>query len=149
MELPASGGIFGAEATMENNKGNSQGTTSHLWDWINPIRLYNPVVPTGRLVFFWGLAIYPLIVMLLLMTPAIIILMSVSSGPNNSDYLGIVSYLFMLAWVVATVCICRRRLTDLGRSPTWVWLVVLPVVNLGLFLYLLLKPGPSAPRQMA
>jgi len=29
----------------------------------------------------------------------------------------------------------------LGRSQNWVWLMILPIVNLPLLVYLLLKPG--------
>lgn len=42
------------------------------------------------------------------------------------------------------MAITRRRLLQLGRSQGWVYLAILPIVNLALFLYLLLKAGPSA-----
>jgi len=132
---------------MENNTAAPERKRSPVRDWIDPTRIYNPLVPAGRLVFFWGLVVYPLIVMLLLLTPVIIVVMTISPNANNADYLGIVTWVFMLAWVVATVCICRRRLADLGRSQAWVWLAVLPVANLILFLYLFLKAGSVASRR--
>jgi uncharacterized membrane protein YhaH (DUF805 family) len=67
----------------------------------------------------------------------------------NPDYIGIIVWLFMLAWVVATVAITRRRLLQLERSPLWVWVAILPIVNLPLFIYLLLKPGPVADPKLA
>ena len=126
---------------MKDLTGNSPGERRHLRDWIDPLRLYDPRVPAGRLVFLWGLAIFPLAVMFVLLTVIIIVVEMVS--PNISpDYIGIIVYPFMLAWVAAIVAITRRRLLQLGRSPMWVWVAILPIVNLPLFLYLLLKPGP-------
>ncbi len=78
----------------------------------------------------------------MLLTVIIIILEAVS--PNiNPDYIGIIVWPFMLAWVAATVAITRRRLLQLEMSPRWVLVAILPIVNLPLFLYLLLKSGPS------
>jgi uncharacterized membrane protein YhaH (DUF805 family) len=126
---------------MEDLTDISPGERRHLRDWIDPLRLYDPRVPAGRLVFLWGLAIFPLAVMFVLLTAIIIVVETVS--PNgSSDYIGIIVFLFMLTWVMATVAITRRRLLQLGRSQMWVWLAIFPIVNLPLFLYLLLKPDP-------
>ena len=125
---------------MEDMTHNSPGERRHLRDWIDPLRLYDPRVPAGRLVFLWGLAIFPPVVIFVLLTVIIIVVETIS--PNISpDYVGIIVWPFMLAWVAATVAITRRRLLQLGRSQVWVWVVILPIVNLPLFLYLLLKPG--------
>ena len=125
---------------MEDSTGTSQSEKRHLRDWIDPLRLYDPRVPTGRLVFLWGLAIFPLLVIFTLLTVIIIVVETVS--PNiNPDYIGIIVWPFMLAWVAATVAITRRRLLRLGRSQNWIWLAIIPIVNLPLFLYLLLKSG--------
>ncbi len=129
---------------MEYEKGSPQGKPSQLRDWIDPIRLYNTWGPVGRFPFLWGLAIYPLIVIFLLLTPIIIIAETLYPGSNLSDYIGIVTYCFMLGWVAAAVAISRRRLRYLGMSQGWVWLIILPVVNLFLFAYLLIKNGPDA-----
>ena len=119
----------------------SPGERRHLRDWIDPLRLYDPRVPAGRLVFLWGLAIFPPVVIFVLLTIVIIVVETIS--PNISpDYIGIIVWPFMLAWVGTTVAITRRRLLQLGRSQMWVWVAILPIVNLPLFLYLLLKPGP-------
>ena len=127
---------------MEQYTTRREGERGHARDWIDPTRLYNATAPTGRLVFIWGLAIYPFIVLFVFMTAVIIIVESVSKGSQTSDYLGIVTWLFMLAWVAAVVAICRRRLLQLGKSPAWIWLAIVPVANLGLFVYLALKPAP-------
>ena len=125
---------------MEDIPDNTPGERRHLRDWIDPLRLYDPRVPSGRLVFLWGLAIFPLVVIFVLLTVIIIILEAVS--PNISpDYIGIIVWPFMLAWVMASVAITRRRLLQLGRSQNWVWVAILPIINLPLFLFLLLKPG--------
>lgn len=134
---------------MENYTGAREGERSHARDWIDPTRLYNPTTPAGRLVFLWGLAIYPFITLFVLMTVVIIVVVSVSTSTDTADYLGIVIWLFMLAWVVAIVAICRRRLMQLGKSQAWIWLAIIPVANVVLFLYLLLKPGPAASHQAA
>ena len=126
---------------MEDFTGTLPGKRRHLRDWINPLRLYDPRVPAGRLVFLWGLAIFPPVVIFVLLTVIIIVVETVS--PNISpDYIGIIVWPFMLSWVMTTVAITRRRLLQLGRSPMWVYLAILPIINLPLFLYLLLKPGP-------
>ncbi len=120
-----------------------QGKRRSLRDWIDPLRLYDPRIPAGRLVFLWGLAIFPPVVIFVLLTVILIIVETVS--PNvNPDYIGIMVWPFMLAWVMATVAITRRRLLQLERSQRWVWVAILPIVNLPLFLYLLLKSGPVA-----
>ncbi len=128
---------------MTNYAANAPGKTGHIRDWIDPARIYNTTVPAARWPFVWGLAFYPAIVIFLFLTVIIIALETAYTGADLPDYLGIVTYVFMLAWVCAAVCICLRRLRYLGMPPGWVWLIVLPVVNLILFLYLLLKSGAS------
>ena len=132
--------LTNAQDRMKDIANSSSGTRRHLRDWIDPLRLYDPRVPAGRLVFLWGLAIFPPVVIFVLLTVIIIVVETVS--PNISpDYIGIIVWPFMLAWVATTVAITRRRLLQLGRSQMWVWVAILPIVNLPLFLYLLLKPG--------
>ncbi len=126
---------------MEDITGTAPAERRHLRDWIDPLRLYDPRVPAGRLVFLWGLAIFPPIVIFVLLT-AIIIVMETVSPKISPDYIGIIVWPFMLAWVAANVAITRRRLLQLGMSQRWVRVAILPIVNLPLFLYLLLKPGP-------
>jgi uncharacterized membrane protein YhaH (DUF805 family) len=128
---------------MEGTTGRPQGGQRRLRDWINPLRLYDPRIPAGRLVFLWGMAVYPVVVIWGLLTVVIIVVMIVF--PNISpDYIGIMVWPFMLAWVAAFVAITRRRLLSLGMSQNWIWLAILPVVNLPLLLYLLFKSGPAA-----
>ncbi len=125
---------------MEDITGTRRGESFRLQDWINPLRLYDTRVPAGRLVFFWGLVIFPLVVIFVALTVIIIIIEIVF--PNiNSDYIGIIVWPFMLLWVAAIVAITRRRLLQLGSSQNWVWVAILPIINLPLFLYLLFKSG--------
>ncbi len=116
-------------------------TLRRLRDWLDPIRLYDPRNPAGRLVFLWGLLVYPLIFMTVLMTVLIILVESASPGADVSTNLGLLTWGFMLLWVTAAICICFRRLRDLGMRQAWAWLAIWPVVNLVLFIYLLLKRG--------
>lgn len=127
---------------MENNSGTPQDTGSHVRQWIDPTRIYNPTIPAGRLVFLWGLAIYPGVVIFALLTVAIIIMEAAIPRANVGDDIGIVTWIFMLGWVIALVSICRRRLLQLGKSSRWVWLAILPIANLPLLLYLLFKSAP-------
>lgn len=125
---------------MEEATSTPQGKRRYLRDWIDPLRLYDPRIPAGRFVFLWGLAIFPPLVIFVLLTVILIVVETVS--PNvNPDYIGIMVWPFMLAWVTAIVAITRRRLLQLERSPLWVWVAILPIVNLPFFLYLLLKSG--------
>jgi len=123
---------------MEDITGSSTAERRHLRDWIDPLRLYDPRIPAGRFAFLWGVAIFPLVVMFVLLT-AVIVVVETAAPNASADYLGIIVWLFMLAWVAATVAITRRRLLQLRRSQNWVWVAILPIVNLPLFLYLLLK----------
>ncbi len=133
---------------MEDTRGTPQGKRRYLRDWINPLRLYDPRLPAGTLVFLWGLAIFPPVVIFVLLTVTIIV--RETASPNvNPDYIGIIVWPFMLAWVMATVAITRRRLLQLKMSQRWVWLAILPIVDLPLFLYLLLKSGPVAGHKVA
>jgi uncharacterized membrane protein YhaH (DUF805 family) len=134
---------------MQSNARAPEGKRGRRRDWLDPTRLYNPTVPAGRLTFLWGLAIYPLAVMFVLLTVIIIIIESFVASANVGDYIGIFTWVFMLGWVVAIVAICRRRLLDLGKSQSWIWVVILPGINLILFAYLLFKSGPVASRQAA
>ena len=124
---------------MDNPLDVPQTNRRALRDWLDPVRLYDPRVPAGRLTFLWGLAIYPFAVMFVLMMIVITATMSFVSSAQLGDYLGIVVWVFMLAWVTAGVCIVRRRLLQLGKSPLWVWVAIVPVINVILFGYLLLK----------
>jgi hypothetical protein len=118
------------------------GERRHLPDWLDPRRLYDPRVPVGRLVFFWGLAIFPPAVIFVLLTVILIVVETVS--PNiDPDYIGIIVWPFMLAWVAAAVAITRRRLLQLKWSQRWVLVAILPIINLPLFFYLLVTPGPA------
>ena len=130
----------GVEATMGDRTHTSPGKRRPLRDWIDPLRLYDPRVPAGRLVFLWGLAIFPPLVIFVLL-PAIIIVLETVAPNLSPDYIGIIVWPFILAWVAAAVAVTRRRLRQLRRSQLWVWLAILPIVNLPLILYLLLKPG--------
>ncbi|HTP11507.1 MAG TPA: hypothetical protein VMP08_24810 [Anaerolineae bacterium] len=126
---------------MHNRTGTLPGDKRHLRDWLDPLHLYNPRLPAGRFVFLWGLAIFPLLVIFVLLTVILIGVETIS--PNiNPDYIGIIVWPFMLAWVAAVVAITRRRLLRLKMSQRWVWVAILPIVNLPLFAYLLLKSDP-------
>ncbi len=134
---------------MENNTSSLQDKRSPARDWLNPLRLYDPRIPAGRWTFLWGLAIYPFIVMFVFTMVVIILIETFASSANVADYIGIVAYVFMLGWVAAVVCICRRRLLTLEMSPMWVWVAIIPIVNLFLFLYLLIKSGRGESRPVA
>jgi len=133
---------------MEDITGAPRGKRRSLRDWIDPLQLYDPRMPAGRLLFLWGLAIFPLIVIFVLLAAIIIIVETIS--PNvNPDYIGIIVWPFMLAWVAAAVAITRRRLLQLKKSQMWVWVAILPIINLPLVLYLLLKSGPTTSHRVA
>jgi len=126
----------------------ARGERRPLRDWLHPLRLYDPRVPAGRLVFLWGLAIFPPVVIFVLLTVILIVVETVF--PNvDPDYIGIIVWPFMLAWVAAAVAMTRRRLLDLKLSQRWVWVAILPIVNLPLFIYLLVKPGSAASHRAA
>ncbi len=126
---------------MEDFTGSPKDRKRPLRDWIDPLHLYDPRRPAGRLVFFWGLAIFPLLVIFLLLT-SILIFVETVFPTINPDYIGIIVYPFMLGWVAAAVAITRRRLLQLNMSPMWVWLVIFPIVSLPLLIYLLVKTAP-------
>lgn len=128
---------------MDNYRAGQQDHRSSLRDWIDPSRIYDTTRPVERWPFVWGLAIYPFLVIFLFLTVILIVMETVYPSANLPDYIGIVIWFFMLAWVAAAVAICLRRLNYLGKSQAWVWLIVLPVVSLVFFLYLLIKSAPA------
>jgi uncharacterized membrane protein YhaH (DUF805 family) len=128
---------------MDDTSGTPHGDRRRLRRWIDPRQLYDPRVSAGRLAFLWGLAIFPPVVIFALLT--VILIVVETAAPNiDTDYIGIIVWPFMLAWVAAAVAITRRRLLQLNLSQRWVWLAILPVANLPLFIYLLVKPGSAA-----
>ncbi len=131
---------------MEDSSRSSQEKQGSLRDWIDPTRIYNTYAPLGKWPYFWGLAIYPFIVLFILLTPIIIAIESSSQAANLSDTLGIIIYCFMLGWVTAAFAITLRRLRTLGMSPRWIWLMILPGVSLILVLVLLFKSAPGEGR---
>ena len=133
---------------MNDIQGTPHGDRRRLREWIDPRRLYDPRVPAGRLAFLWGLAIFPPMVIFVLLTVILIVVETVA--PNiDTDYIGIIVWPFMLAWVAAAVAITRRRLLQLHWSQRWVLVAILPIVNLPLFLFLLVIPGPPASHRVA
>jgi uncharacterized membrane protein YhaH (DUF805 family) len=133
---------------IEDGPGSPQSQGDPRREWIDPIRLYDPRIPAGRLVFFWGLAIFPPVVIFVLLS-VIITLLETITPKINPDYIGIIVWPFMLAWVMATVAITHRRLLQLQLSQRWVWVAILPIVNLPLFLYLLVKSGAVGNNRVA
>ncbi len=67
---------------MEDSTGTTQGKGRSLRDWIDPLRLYDPRIPAGRLVFFWGLAVFPPVVIFVLLTVILIFVETVSPDVN-------------------------------------------------------------------
>jgi uncharacterized membrane protein YhaH (DUF805 family) len=133
---------------MENIPGTARGERHHLRDWIDPRRLYDPRVPAGRLAFLWGLAVFPPVVIFALLTVILVVVETV--WPNiDPDYIGIIVWPFMLAWVAAAVAMTRRRLLQLKLSQRWVWVAILPIVNLLFIIYLLVNPGSNATHRAA
>ena len=135
-------GYVQRRGNMEDNPVTAHGERRRFREWIDPRRLYDPRLPAGRLIFLWGLAIFPAVVIFVLLT---VILMVVETlWPNiDPDVIGIIVWPFMLAWVAAAVAITRRRLLQLKWAQRWVWVAILPVINLLLFFYLLVVPGPA------
>ncbi len=129
---------------MENDAGTSPAESRRLRDWIDPSRLYNTSIPAGRLLYVWGLACYPFLIMFVLLTASIILLETFVAQSNVSDLIGIVSYVFMLGWFTAAVCICYRRFKYLGMSRRWILLLLVPAVNLIFCLWLLIKSAPAS-----
>ena len=60
-------------------------------------------------------------------------------GKRVGDFSG--SYLFTIVTFVLTVVFARRRLFDMGRSPHWAFLMLVPFVNILAGLWLVFAPG--------
>ena len=57
------------------------------------------------------------------------------------DFMSFMPLLITLAWVAASMVYGVRRLNDMDRTGWWALLLFVPVVNLGVGLYLLFGPG--------
>jgi uncharacterized membrane protein YhaH (DUF805 family) len=112
---------------------------SNLRDYFDPTRIYNTSIAAGRMAFLWGLLLYPFAALFVLLGASIIIIEALSAGTDPSDIIGIVTYIFMLLWVTAAVCVTYRRLDYLRMSRRWVWLIILPPAYLILCLYLMVR----------
>ncbi|MCA8927885.1 MAG: DUF805 domain-containing protein [Alphaproteobacteria bacterium] len=60
---------------------------------------------------------------------------------------GVLSSLYGLFVVIPNIALGVRRLHDTGNSGWWFLLVLVPLLNLILFLYLLLKRGTDGPNR--
>ncbi len=134
---------------MDNFSASPQPVKRSLRDWIDPTRIYNQTLPVARWPFVWGLAIYPFLVLFFFLSVIIAVVETVYSAANVPDYIGIISYIFMLGWVWAAVSISLRRMRTLGMRYRWIWLTILPIGNLFFFVYLVLKSAPVDARQVA
>lgn len=109
-------------------------------DWIDPTRLYNPGKPAGRLMYFWGSAIYPLLAFIV----AAFCAASVEAALgyyNESPLLDLISTPLTLAFFLGIVLITIRRLRSLGKSGWYILWSFVPLANLVFGLWLLFAPG--------
>jgi uncharacterized membrane protein YhaH (DUF805 family) len=109
-------------------------------DWLDPTRLYNPKAPAGRLMYIWGVWIYPFLWTLAIMF-VVVGVEGMMGFYDESPILDIVLVPMELAALVAGVLIVLRRLRDLEMSGWSLLLFLVPVVNLLFGLYLFLAPG--------
>jgi uncharacterized membrane protein YhaH (DUF805 family) len=131
----------GADSAERSHTPASTIQPTAIRNWFDPTRLYNPTVRGGRLVFLWGLAVYPLI--------AIIVLIGITDGISSysGQLISLEERLWEVALLVASVMMILRRLRDLGKSGWTVLLGLIPLVNLFFLLYLLVSPGIREPVQ--
>lgn len=61
--------------------------------------------------------------------------------------MGLLGGLWGLFIVIPGIALGVRRLHDVNASGWWYLLAILPLVNLGLLLFLLLKPGTDGPNR--
>ncbi|HKK31283.1 MAG TPA: DUF805 domain-containing protein [Alphaproteobacteria bacterium] len=60
---------------------------------------------------------------------------------------GLLSSIFQLAVLIPVIAVSVRRLHDFDASGWWYLLMLIPVVNIVLFLVLLFKPGTDGPNR--
>ncbi len=109
-------------------------------EWLDPIQLYNPSTPAGRLKFAWGLFIYPTLIYWFI-TTGIDILLNYFSGDENPPWAGgVMDYYNLAAWA-GMILIILRRMKDLGKN--WIHLLIffIPTANQYFFLFLCFKSG--------
>lgn len=111
-------------------------------DWIDPFRVYDGSTPARRLMYLWGVIVFPVVVLIFVSAIALTIDFVVGNNAENS--------LINVAWIgwyvfylVAGLIVSGRRLKDLGRPGSDVILLFLPLVNIVLGFQLLFKLGIS------
>ena len=55
-------------------------------------------------------------------------------------------YLFSLASICPSLAITIRRIQDTGRSWTWIFIILVPIIGMLWFLYLICKPSEWSPK---
>lgn len=79
---------------------------------------------------------------LVLLVPTLFIIFSITDDNIIEFITAVVATLLELA-LLPSLFLSIRRLHDIEKSALWILLYVIPLVNIGLFLYLCLKKGTN------
>jgi uncharacterized membrane protein YhaH (DUF805 family) len=112
---------------------------NEILNYLNPLALYNPKLPAGRIKFLWGL-IYPIILIRVIATLANFIELVfgfIDESPIMDPLVVPVSILFLIALMLIQI----RRLKDIGKSGWFVLIVIIPVINILYFIWILFAKG--------
>jgi hypothetical protein len=130
----AQGAVAGSQPQVIQSASISPSQPLTFRDAMDPIRLYNPTRPAGRLLFLWGWLVHSTI----LLVTWLILVSLINSDEETQKVLG---YLGLIGYVVAEVFMVLRRLRDLGKSGLTILLGLIPIVNSIFVLYLIFTPG--------
>lgn len=109
-------------------------------DWLDPRRLYDPRVPSGRLMFIWGGYLFPLISITVLGL-ALVFLETMLGYYSSSPLLDIFEPFAYLGSILLFVLVAIRRLKDLDKSGWYLLLGLVPFINLVLIVWMIFAPS--------
>jgi uncharacterized membrane protein YhaH (DUF805 family) len=111
-------------------------------DWLDPRRLYDPRVPAGRLIYFWGGSIYPLI-SIFVVAMFLAFLEGILGYYSSSPFLDVFLPFAYFGSILIAILVTLRRLKDLDKSGWYLLLMLIPLINIGLGLMLLFAEGKN------
>jgi uncharacterized membrane protein YhaH (DUF805 family) len=114
-----------------------------ILEYINPLTLYNPRKPAGRLVFLWGL-IYGafLLQVFMAVVGGITTEKTYALSSDFSDAITtVILIVYLCGYFIPPFIMVIRRLRDLKEPTGQVVVALIPLVNLVFLLHLLFSPG--------
>ncbi len=85
------------------------------------------------------------LLLMIVMVPIIAATAAMGGGAGDSTLVLLASIVIYLLTFIVSIMFAKRRLNDLNRGGWWFLLILIPIVNLALAIYLIFFPGTDGP----